>query len=734
MTKRRRKTIEQSRYLWIWDDNESSSFEGLLKPFLQNFIIRGGKIEYGFPMYFASLNDSDLQVICDKVNEHLKELFSQEELDSCPDTNPRSVEELLQVHQWIPNKHLQDLIYKVPLDNIKNILLKDSFGKSNKTLNRLEELEKTFMLTTAEKSILLYSFLLETNNNYSNYLDHLYENKIVEFRKHLSIVCDISLTDIEKAFSEDSRLIQCGILKDISEQRSNTLLLKPTSEVVSYLNGLGNDSFIELICEKIDVSNAMDLEEYSFSNLSKQICYKLLTDPKGCNLLFHGAPGLGKTSFCHSLTKVSGKNLLRLKTSTEKNDIGRIQMAISSMTLGRDILLIDEADAYLNTFLSFFGSVAKVEKGVMNQLLESHKKSLIWITNRVNAIDKSTCRRFSYSLEFKDLDDPQRKNMWQKIINEQGVESAPFSVETATKYFSKYSMTPANMKSILKASALFIQGDVTSDLPIQAAKEIAKQQIDLCGISRVHNELKPTSKYCIDFVNTDIPLASLIKSCQTYLDRQDEADYPIHNVSMLFYGAPGCGKTEFAKHLAHALGKKLILKKASDIMDKYIGESEKNIAAAFREAEENGDLLFIDEADSLLQDRSGAQRSWEVTQVNELLVQMEQFRGIVLFSTNFEKLLDKASLRRFHFKVRFDAIQENHLEGVFEEYFKMSLNHGVTDAHAVKVKDLRGVTLGDFKVVSYRLALGQIEANVADLFAALILEKSSRGEKKSLGF
>jgi transitional endoplasmic reticulum ATPase len=235
-------------------------------------------------------------------------------------------------------------------------------------------------------------------------------------------------------------------------------------------------------------------------------------------------------------------------------------------------------------------------------------------------------------------------------------------------------------------------------------------------------------------VNTDIPLDSLVKSCKYYLEHQDEADYPIHNVSMLFYGAPGCGKTEFAKHLAQALGKKLILKKASDLIDKYIGESEKNIAAAFREAEETGDILFIDEADSLLQDRSGAQRSWEITQVNELLVQMEQFKGIVLFSTNFEKSLDKASLRRFHFKVRFDAIQEQHIEGVFEEYFKRSLGSGVISVPRVNVKDLRGVTFGDFKVVSYRLALGQIEANVEDIFKALLLEKSSRGEKKALGF
>jgi hypothetical protein len=451
MIKRRKKKMTSSTYLWIWDDNENSTFEVLLRPYLQNFIKRGGKIDYGLPMYFASLNNQDLNDFCEKVEKDLKSLYSPEELESCPDTLPRSVDELLEVHQWISKKQIRDQVYKIPLDNIKNILSKAKSGMSDEILNRLDELVKTFMLTTVEKSIFFYSFLLETNSNYSSYMDTLYENKKIEFRKHLAIVCNTNLTDIEKAFSDDSRLIQCGLFKDIDEHRADrTLMLEPTSEVVSYLSGLGNHSFIELICEKIEVSNAINLEEYSFSDLSKQICYKLLTDTKGCNLLFHGAPGLGKTSFCHSLAKASGKNIFKLKTFSERDAISKIRMAINSMVQGRDILLIDEADCYLNTFLSFFGSVGRVEKGVMNQLLESHNKSLIWVTNRIDAIEKSTCRRFNYSLEFKDLDDTQRNNMWAKIINEQGSESSPFNVETAKQYFSKYSMSPANMKSIFE--------------------------------------------------------------------------------------------------------------------------------------------------------------------------------------------------------------------------------------------------------------------------------------------
>lgn len=69
----------------------------------------------------------------------------------------------------------------------------------------------------------------------------------------------------------------------------------------------------------------------------------------------------------------------------------------------------------------------------------------------------------------------------------------------------------------------------------------------------------------------------------------------------------------------------LLLRTASDLMSKWVGESEKAIAAAFRQAERDGALLMIDEVDGFLRDRDGAHHSWEVTRVNEMLTRMESF-------------------------------------------------------------------------------------------------------------
>ena len=95
------------------------------------------------------------------------------------------------------------------------------------------------------------------------------------------------------------------------------------------------------------------------------------------------------------------------------------------------------------------------------------------------------------------------------------------------------------------------------------------------------------------------------------------------DVSLLLTGPPGTGKTALAAALAERLDRPLLVKRASDLLSKWVGETEARIADAFAEARESGALLLFDEADSLLSDRADARRSWEISQVNELLTWMD---------------------------------------------------------------------------------------------------------------
>ena len=161
------------------------------------------------------------------------------------------------------------------------------------------------------------------------------------------------------------------------------------------------------------------------------------------------------------------------------------------------------------------------------------------------------------------------------------------------------------------------------------------------------------------------------------------------SLNILFYGAPGTGKTELVKHIARSLNRKLVIKRASEILNCFVGGTEQNIREMFREAEEKKAILFLDEADSFLQERSGADHSWEVTQVNELLTQMENFKGIFIAATNFDGTLDTASRRRFALKVKFGYLKPEGIEKLWQAFFP---SVAMPDA----ARSLRMLTPGDF--------------------------------------
>ena len=166
-------------------------------------------------------------------------------------------------------------------------------------------------------------------------------------------------------------------------------------------------------------------------------------------------------------------------------------------------------------------------------------------------------------------------------------------------------------------------------------------------------------------------------------------------LNILLYGAPGTGKSEFCKYLGKALDRKVLAVKGSDLLSKWVGGSEQNIARAFRRAEAERAILFFDEVDGLVQSREMAEQSWQVSQVNELLQQMENFDGVMVAATNFCKNLDPAIMRRFTFKMEFDYLDDEGKRLFFERMFKTRL----TEEEFAELKTLQNLAPGDFRTV-----------------------------------
>lgn len=138
-------------------------------------------------------------------------------------------------------------------------------------------------------------------------------------------------------------------------------------------------------------------------------------------------------------------------------------------------------------------------------------------------------------------------------------------------------------------------------------------------------------------------------------------------ISALFAGASGTGKTMAAEVLAHTLRLDLYRIDLSQVVSKYIGETEKNLCKVFNAAEGGATILLFDEADALFGKRSEVKDShdrYANVEVSYLLQRMEAYQGLAILTTNMKAALDQAFLRRIRFLVQFpfpDAVQRTEI-------------------------------------------------------------------------
>ena len=211
---------------------------------------------------------------------------------------------------------------------------------------------------------------------------------------------------------------------------------------------------------------------------------------------------------------------------------------------------------------------------------------------------------------------------------------------------------------------------------------------------------------------------------------RDPGNIPDGHVNLLFWGRPGTGKTEFAKYLADHLKMGLILKRASDLLNPYVGVTEMLMRDAFEHAERDGSILFLDEADSFFINRETATRSWETSQTNELLTQMENFKGILICCTNMIDHLDKAALRRFAWKIEFKPLTAQGRLAVYGKYFPLSSELAGTDRE--RLLRIADITPGDLKAVWDKFRYSdQAEMTHASIVEAL--EEESRHHADASG-
>jgi SpoVK/Ycf46/Vps4 family AAA+-type ATPase len=373
------------------------------------------------------------------------------------------------------------------------------------------------------------------------------------------------------------------------------------------------------------------------------------------------------------------------------------------------------------------GSYSK--KTLLNNVLDNVALPVLWLTNTpAENLNLSNCRRFDYSIEFVDFSKKQRLQIWKNSVEQHHLEDL-FDETVLEQLAARFDVNAGVIANALKNIANI---KPERDEVQKITSKILRQYCDLTRV-RVSekDKLAPSKNYTLDGLNIktgNLPLERIIAAVKKFQDTIKEnggehaPDRPRMNI--LLSGAPGSGKTEFVKYLGKILDTPVTIKMGSALLNKYVGESEKAIARAFTQAETEKAILFMDEIDGIFQTREKAFHSWEVTQVNELLHQMENFNGIFIAATNFTDNIDSASLRRFTYKIEFDYLDERGKRIFFERFFENSLN----EIETLQLAEIENLTPGDFRTVRQMLYYLGGEVSNKDRLEALAKESESKSK------
>ncbi len=612
-----------------------------------------------------------------------------------------------------------------------------SFCNAERHLSHLFGLDETSI------KICVFTFMANAFGPVESYFSDSIGADRFNGRRLLAQMMDISPGQCRKVISELRRL---GILD------SDSHYMRMQDKIYDLWDESNPDKAAQMFCRPLS-GETLPLGAFPIAYEDAEHVLALLKPRKGTDadkpvhILLYGPPGTGKTTFARSLAQHLGLKAWAVPSRFDDEDVGRRASLNACIHLaGRHqgaFVLADEAERLLDS--SIYSSRKSHDKAWINELMEQPGHRIIWVTNQVEHIEQAVRRRFTYSIHFEEPSLAQRKALWKQILERNGV-SGKIDAGSMQLLLKNYTPPAAIINEAVRQSKI-VAGRKGGKAFARSVLRIVEAHDTLRRDGKKQRRKKNSvSGFTLDGISLrggktnarhelDALLAKLKKA--DALLRQGQEPSPGMACTLLFYGPPGTGKSALARYLAEEMDRDCIVKKASDLLSPYVGESEQNIAAAFREAERDGAVLLVDEADSFIFSRDGAVRSWESSMVNEFLTALEDYRGFCICTTNRRKDIDNAAMRRFAFKVGFDYSGPEQLASLYNALLAPLAGSELPDEQRNALLQIKNLTPGDFHAVQTRLSLEKQESVThTQMLNELKQELSAKLEKisRNIGF
>ncbi len=582
----------------------------------------------------------------------------------------------------------------------------------------LARLAAHLSLSSVETAILGFAVLLQTDQVLANAGNQLDVVSSATMYRILANVLRIPESAVREALVVDGRLNASGLVEIGAPEWSPGFL----HDQLAVLSGRFADLIVSsdgdpitLIRDVVFPSAAPTLSKQDYGHVANDVQvlqtyvqHAVDARRRGVNVLLYGTPGTGKTELARLIANRSQLALFEIASSDGANRSLDVEQRLKAYCAaqafvgnGRSLLLFDEAEDVFEGGASWLrvGTVGKSRKAQVNKLLEDNAVATIWIANRVESMDEAFLRRFDIVMQ---LPIPPRRQRQRIIeVNAGGLIDA--------KHASRLAEIEQLSPAVIARSADVINA-IHADLAHQdidageSFERLLSGSLQAQGFPAIatRRSTQTDDIYDPSLLHCDSDVAALTQGM-----RKSQSG------RLCLYGPSGTGKSAYARYLAEQLSRPLQVTRGADLLDKYVGESEKRLARAFADADAQRAVLLIDEVDGFLQDRRGAGFNWEVTLVNEMLTQIEAFNGVLVVTTNLMSELDQAALRRFDVKLRFDFMSAETSSKLLSRWCEVLGIAGGGDQLGAAQEELRRqrcLTPGDFALVARQHRLRPLQS------------------------